>query len=52
MLRPDSLQYCREAKRITSLPGETGAAKGPRNKASFGWGGFWGSTYWADPKAH
>lgn len=31
---------------------EKGAAKGPRNKASFGWGGFWGSTYWADPKAH
>ena len=29
-----------------------GAAHGPRNKGTFSWGGFWGSTYWADPKAH
>jgi CubicO group peptidase (beta-lactamase class C family) len=35
-----------------AIVSEKGAAKGPRNKASFGWGGFWGSTYWADPKAH
>jgi CubicO group peptidase (beta-lactamase class C family) len=31
---------------------DKGAAKGPRNKGSFGWGGFFGTTYWADPKAH
>lgn len=31
---------------------EKGAAHGPRNKGSFAWGGFWGTTYWADPKAH
>ncbi|WP_298301082.1 serine hydrolase domain-containing protein [Hydrotalea sp.] len=29
-----------------------GAAHGPRNNGSFAWGGFWGSAYWADPKAH
>lgn len=31
---------------------DKGAANGPRNKGSFAWGGFWGTTYWADPKAH
>jgi CubicO group peptidase (beta-lactamase class C family) len=31
---------------------EKGAALGPRNKGSFAWGGFFGSIYWADPKAH
>lgn len=31
---------------------ERGAAKGPRNKGSFAWGGFFGTTYWADPKDH
>jgi CubicO group peptidase (beta-lactamase class C family) len=31
---------------------DKGAAKGPRNKGSFAWGGFFGTTYWADPKAH
>ncbi|MEO8569643.1 MAG: serine hydrolase domain-containing protein, partial [Ginsengibacter sp.] len=31
---------------------DKGAARGPRNKGSFAWGGFWGTTYWADPKAH
>ncbi len=31
---------------------DKGAAKGPRNQGSFAWGGFWGTTYWADPKAH
>ena len=31
---------------------DKGAARGPRNKGTFAWGGFWGTTYWADPKAH
>ena len=31
---------------------DKGAAKAPKNKGSFAWGGFWGTTYWADPKAH
>ena len=31
---------------------DKGAAKGPRNKGSFSWGGYWGTNYWADPKAH
>lgn len=31
---------------------EKGAAKGARNAGSFSWGGFFGTTYWADPKAH
>ncbi len=35
-----------------AIVSDKGAAKGPRNKASFSWGGFWGTTYWADPKAH
>lgn len=34
------------------LVSDKGAAKGPRNKGTFAWGGFWGTTYWADPKAH
>ncbi|QEC67664.1 beta-lactamase family protein [Panacibacter ginsenosidivorans] len=28
-----------------------GAAKGSRNEGSFAWGGYYGTTYWADPKA-
>ena len=24
---------------------------GPKNKGSFSWGGYYGTTYWADPKA-
>ena len=28
------------------------AAKGPRNAGSFSWGGYYGTTYWADPKAN
>lgn len=24
---------------------------GPRNKGTFSWGGYYGTTYWADPKA-
>lgn len=31
---------------------DKGAALGPRNKGSFTWGGFFGSSYWADPKEH
>lgn len=31
---------------------EKSAAKGPRNAGSFSWGGYYGTTYWADPKAH
>jgi CubicO group peptidase (beta-lactamase class C family) len=31
---------------------DKGAVKGPRNKGSFAWGGFFGTTYWADPKEH
>lgn len=27
-----------------------GAALKPRNAGSFGWGGYFGTTYWADPK--
>jgi CubicO group peptidase (beta-lactamase class C family) len=34
------------------ITSDKGAAHGARNKGAFGWGGFWGSTYWADPKAH
>jgi CubicO group peptidase (beta-lactamase class C family) len=28
------------------------AGRQPRNEGSFGWGGYFGTTYWADPKAH
>ncbi|MBE7169375.1 MAG: beta-lactamase family protein [Williamsia sp.] len=28
------------------------AARNPRNEGSFGWGGYFGTTYWADPKEH
>ncbi|HTJ11348.1 MAG TPA: serine hydrolase domain-containing protein [Dinghuibacter sp.] len=28
------------------------AARGGRNEGSFSWGGYFGTTYWADPKAH
>jgi CubicO group peptidase (beta-lactamase class C family) len=31
---------------------DKGAARGPRSKGTFGWGGFFGSSYWADPKEH
>jgi CubicO group peptidase (beta-lactamase class C family) len=27
------------------------AGRQPRNEGSFGWGGYFGTTYWADPKA-
>jgi len=33
------------------IVGERAAAREPRNEGSFSWGGFFGTTYWADPKA-
>jgi CubicO group peptidase (beta-lactamase class C family) len=30
---------------------EKSANLGPRNKGTFSWGGYYGTTYWADPKA-
>ena len=30
---------------------ERGASISPRNKGTFSWGGYYGTTYWADPKA-
>jgi len=33
------------------ITSEISAAKGPRNAGSFAWGGYYGTTYWADPKA-
>ncbi|HVZ57767.1 MAG TPA: serine hydrolase domain-containing protein [Chitinophagaceae bacterium] len=32
------------------ITSEKGAAAGPRSKGSFGWGGYYGTTYWADPE--
>ena len=34
------------------ITSEKSAAKGPRNAGSFSWGGYYGTTYWADPKAN
>jgi CubicO group peptidase (beta-lactamase class C family) len=34
------------------ITSEKSAAKGPRNAGSFAWGGYYGTTYWADPEAH
>lgn len=34
-----------------AITSEISAAKHPRNKGSFAWGGYYGTTYWADPKA-
>ncbi len=31
---------------------EAGAAKDPRREGSFAWGGYFGTTYWADPKSN
>jgi CubicO group peptidase (beta-lactamase class C family) len=31
---------------------DKGAADEPRNEGSFGWGGYFGTTYWGDPKEH
>ena len=33
-----------------SLTGEKSANLNMRNKGSFSWGGYYGTTYWADPK--
>jgi len=33
------------------ITSEKSAAKGLRNAGSFAWGGYYGTTYWADPKA-
>jgi len=34
------------------LTSERSAAREVRNEGTFSWGGFFGTTYWADPKAH
>ena len=34
------------------ITSEKSASKGPRYAGSFSWGGYYGTTYWADPKAH
>jgi len=34
------------------ITSDKGSADGSRNKGSFSWGGFFGTTYWADPKEH
>ena len=34
-----------------SIVSEKNEAKGPRYEGAFGWGGYYGTTYWADPKA-
>ena len=34
------------------ITSERSAAREVRNKGSFSWGGFFGTTYWADPRAH
>jgi CubicO group peptidase (beta-lactamase class C family) len=34
------------------ITGERTAEKNLRNAGSFSWGGFFGTTYWADPKAN
>ncbi|PUZ24346.1 serine hydrolase [Chitinophaga costaii] len=34
------------------ITSDTSAARNPRNAGSFAWGGYFGTTYWADPKAH
>ena len=34
------------------ITSEKSAAKGPRYAGSFSWGGYYGTAYWADPKAH
>ena len=33
------------------ITSEKTAAKEPRNAGSFSWGGYYGTTYWADPKS-
>jgi CubicO group peptidase (beta-lactamase class C family) len=31
---------------------DKGSADGSRNAGTFDWGGYFGTTYWADPKEH
>lgn len=31
---------------------DKGSASQPRNEGTFDWGGYFGTTYWADPKEH
>ena len=33
------------------ITSDKSAATGPRNAGSFEWGGYYGTTYWADPKS-
>jgi len=35
-----------------AITSERSAARSPRNKGSFSWGGYLGTSYWADPKAN
>jgi len=35
-----------------SLTSDKSSADGSRSAGSFSWGGFFGTTYWADPKEH
>ena len=34
-----------------NITSEKSAAKGPRYAGAFAWGGYYGTSYWADPKA-
>ncbi len=34
------------------ITSEKSGSKGPRYAGSFAWGGYYGTTYWADPKAN
>ena len=34
------------------LVSDKGSASQPRNEGTFDWGGYFGTTYWADPKEH
>jgi len=35
-----------------AIKSDISAARDPMNAGSFAWGGYFGTTYWADPKAH
>ena len=35
-----------------SITSDKSSADGSRSEGSFAWGGFFGTTYWADPKEH
>jgi len=34
------------------ITGKINGNKGPRNEGTFYWGGYYGTTYWVDPKVH